>query len=59
MVRISRLETIEISGDNPQEVRELVDKYVSQGYYIDEDIFFSELSKKAPYVAYVKLDEFE
>ena len=58
MVRIKRLETLEISGDTPQEVRELIDKYVSQGYETKEDIFFCEFSKELRYVAYVEKDDF-
>ncbi len=59
MVRIKKLESIQIEGYTKEEVQESIDKYISQGYETDGEICFSKLIPKFPYFAYIKKDDFD
>lgn len=59
MIKLRRLETIEISSDNIQELNIEIDKYKSMGYTLDGETMLSDdINDKYPYFIYVHLDEF-
>lgn len=59
MTSIKRIETIEISGNTKEEVKDLVDSYLKLGYKIEIDVSLSSKENdKYPYFAYVTIDQF-
>ncbi len=60
MVKIKRLETIQIEAKTLAEAKASIDYYVGLGYELEDDIFISDdRNDEYPIFAYVHRDEFK